>query len=60
LRSKRDRGAWQKAMDGLRQCCQEGGNLMPPVMEAVRARATLGEIQGVFRESFGLWDFPLR
>ncbi len=60
LRSRRHRGGWQRAMKHLRECCMEGGNLMPAVMEAVRARATLGEIQGVFRESFGLWDFPLR
>lgn len=60
LRARRDKRAWQRAMERLRQCCLEGGNLMPPVMEAVKARATLGEIQGIFRESFGLWDFPLK
>ncbi len=60
LKSQRDKNAWHKAMNNLRECCLQGGNLMPPVMEAVRARATLGEIQGVFRESFGLWEFPLK
>lgn len=60
LRERRDPIRWQKALEQVRQCCMEGGNLMPVVLEAVRARATLGEIQGVFRECFGSWEFPLK
>ena len=60
LRIRRDSIRWRNAMDKVRDCCKSGGNLMPVVKEAVRARATLGEIQGVFRECFGLWPFPLR
>jgi methylmalonyl-CoA mutase N-terminal domain/subunit len=29
------------------------GNLMPPVLDAVRARATVGEISDALREVFG-------
>jgi methylmalonyl-CoA mutase N-terminal domain/subunit len=47
-------------LDSVRACCNSGSNLMPAVKEAVRARATLGEIQQVFRERFGLWLFPLK
>jgi len=32
---------------------------MPYVKEAVLALATLGEIEEIFREEFGLWQFPL-
>jgi len=60
LRRQRDPDRWRNALDGVKQCCFQGGNLMPAVMEAVRARATLGEIQGIFRECFGMWEFPLR
>jgi methylmalonyl-CoA mutase N-terminal domain/subunit len=60
LRRERDQAAWKKALEAVREACLEGENLMPHVKEAVRARATLGEIQGVFRETFGLWPFPLR
>jgi methylmalonyl-CoA mutase, N-terminal domain len=60
LRERRDPIRWKDALDAVRDCCDSDGNLMPVVMEAVRARATLGEIQGVFRERFGLWQFPLR
>lgn len=60
LRARRDKELWKKSLERVRECCRYGGNLMPVVMEAVRARATLGEIQGVFRECFGLWEFPLK
>jgi hypothetical protein len=30
------------------------------MMEAVAADATLGDIGGVFRESFGDWDIPIK
>jgi methylmalonyl-CoA mutase N-terminal domain/subunit len=32
---------------------------MPYVLEVVRAFGTLGEIEQVFRDEFGLWQFPL-
>jgi methylmalonyl-CoA mutase N-terminal domain/subunit len=34
-------------------------NVMPAVMDAVKAYATLGEICGVWREIYGLWVYPL-
>lgn len=60
LREKRDKVRWKEALQRVRECCREGSNLMPVVMDAVRARATLGEIQQIFRECFGLWEFPLK
>lgn len=60
LRARRDKGLWRKSLERVRECCHDGGNLMPAVMDAVRARATLGEIQALFRECFGLWEFPLK
>ena len=32
-----------------------GENAVPPVLEAVRADVTVGEISDVFREVFGEW-----
>lgn len=60
LREKRDKARWKEALERVRQCCYDGSNVMPAVMDAVRARATLGEIQRIFRECFGLWEFPLK
>ena len=31
-------------------------NLLPPMREALRARATVGEVCGVLREEFGEYD----
>lgn len=59
LRARRDQGHLDKAMETLREKCRTTENIMPYVMEAVRANATLGEIEKVFREEFGLWQFPL-
>jgi methylmalonyl-CoA mutase N-terminal domain/subunit len=59
LRAARDNLRLKDALANVRKRCSSGENLMPHVMEAVRARATLGEIQAIFRDCFGLWQFPL-
>ncbi|MCM3566950.1 methylmalonyl-CoA mutase [Neobacillus mesonae] len=59
LREKRDNDKVEKALRVLRQKCHEDVNLMPYIKEAVLAYATLGEIEELFREEFGLWQFPL-
>ncbi|MBI2164841.1 MAG: methylmalonyl-CoA mutase family protein [Chloroflexi bacterium] len=37
----------------LRQAAKVGENLMPPILEAVKSYATLGEMMDVLREAFG-------
>jgi len=59
LRAKRDNAKLEKALNELRTKCHEDVNLMPYIKEAVKAHATLGEIQNIFRQEFGLWQFPL-
>jgi methylmalonyl-CoA mutase N-terminal domain/subunit len=57
LRQERSETATRAALDGVRRAA--GGqdatkdNLMLAVLDAVRARATLGEVCDVFREVFG-------
>jgi methylmalonyl-CoA mutase N-terminal domain/subunit len=54
LRARRDAGAVERALAVLRTAAgDENADLMPPVLDAVRAYATLGEICGVMREVFG-------
>ena len=53
LRAKRDAAAWQKALDHLRTTTEAGENVMPAVIEAVKAKATVGEICDVWRDIFG-------
>ena len=60
VRRSRDPRKWRASLDGLRKACEdEDANTMPRILEAVRARATLGEICDVMREAFGVWEEPL-
>ncbi|HJR59098.1 MAG TPA: methylmalonyl-CoA mutase family protein [Vicinamibacterales bacterium] len=53
VRAERDRAAWQAALDEVRTAASGGANLVPPVVRAVEARATVGEISDAMRSVFG-------
>ncbi|MEM7049169.1 MAG: methylmalonyl-CoA mutase family protein [Acidobacteriota bacterium] len=53
FKEQRDAGAVDRARHGLRQAAGEDHNLMPPILTAVRAGVTLGEISHTLREVFG-------
>jgi methylmalonyl-CoA mutase N-terminal domain/subunit len=53
LRAERDAGNWKAALDHLREVSQSDENVMPAVIEAVKARATVGEICDVWRGIYG-------
>ncbi len=53
IKAKRDSASVDKTLSALKTAAQGNDNLMPPILEAVKARATLGEICGVLREVFG-------
>ncbi len=59
LRAKRDQEKLDHALAVLRAKCHSDENIMPYVKEAVKLYATLGEIEEIFRQEFGLWQFPL-
>jgi len=40
----------------LRKAIESEENLMPPIIEAVKAKATLGEISSLLLESYGSFD----
>ncbi len=42
----------------VRDAASSGHNVMPAMMDAVRAYATLGEIIGVMKEVFGTYEEP--
>jgi methylmalonyl-CoA mutase N-terminal domain/subunit len=58
LRKKRDDKAFLRALDDLKAVACEGGNLMPPTLEAIRSLATVGEVSAALREIFGEWQAP--
>jgi methylmalonyl-CoA mutase N-terminal domain/subunit len=60
LRATRDAGRHAAAMDALRQACEGTDNVMPHLIEAGKAGATLGEMCDVFRAAFGVYRDPGR
>jgi len=55
LRASRDGEAVRRALDALHAAAHGTDNLMPFILDAARAYATLGEITGVLREVFGVY-----
>ena len=53
LRRARDNREVAARLRDLERAARGADNLMPPLLEAARAYATLGEMMGVFREVFG-------
>ena len=56
LRQERDSKAAQESLERLRSAAESDENLMPPILEAVRAYATLGEMCDVLRGVFGTYE----
>ena len=59
VREERDNGAVGQALDRLRIAAQGTENMMPYILDAVRAYTTLQEIMDVFRQVFGLYREPM-
>ncbi|WP_318569619.1 methylmalonyl-CoA mutase family protein [Salinigranum marinum] len=53
VRNDRDEAAVEDALATVRDVARSDGNLMPPIIEAVKASATVGEVCGVLRDEFG-------
>jgi methylmalonyl-CoA mutase N-terminal domain/subunit len=53
VRQSRDSAAWRAALDAVERSARDGTNLVPSVIAAVDARATLGEIADTLRGVFG-------
>jgi methylmalonyl-CoA mutase N-terminal domain/subunit len=58
LRRERDNELVSVRLEALRQAAQGSENLMPYLVEAVSAYATLGEVCGVLRKVFGEYRLP--
>jgi methylmalonyl-CoA mutase N-terminal domain/subunit len=58
IRAGRDNGRVGQTLDRLRLACQGSENTMPTILDCVRAYATLGEIIGVMKEVFGVYQEP--
>jgi methylmalonyl-CoA mutase N-terminal domain/subunit len=54
-RAKRDAKAVETALAGLKQAAASSANLMPPLLDAARARATEGEMIAAMQDVFGTY-----
>ena len=59
LKARRDSEIARAALDAVRRACETDANLMPPIIDAVKADVTLGEICDVFRDVFGVYRDPV-
>jgi len=53
LRARRDPGLWRSAQQQIEDAARSGENLMPRILAAVEAHATVGEISDTMRKVFG-------
>ena len=58
LRASRNQASVTAALVAVQEAAKTGGNLFPPVLDAVRARATLGEIMNEMKSVFGTYMAP--
>lgn len=56
VRATRDQQAVERSLAALRLAAEGDANLMPPILDCVRAYATIGEMCDVLREVFGVYQ----
>ena len=56
VKRERDGARVQAALEEVRRVAATDENLLPPILEAVKAYATLGEIVDVLRSVFGDYE----
>lgn len=56
IRSERDQELVDQTLTAVREAAQADINLMPPILDAVKAYATIGEICNVLRDEFGQYE----
>jgi methylmalonyl-CoA mutase N-terminal domain/subunit len=57
-RAERDGEQVRAALGAMLEAARSGANMVPPMLEAARAEATLGEICGALREEWGTYTEP--
>ena len=58
IRATRDQREWADSLAALKRACQGRDNVMPHIIRAVKAYATIGEMCDVMREVFGVYREP--
>jgi len=55
LKARRDADTVAKSLARVEAACRSGEDVMPPLIDAVKAYATLGEIADVYRRVWGAY-----
>ena len=58
LRADRDAARAEATLAAVREACRTEANLVYPIIDAVKADVTLGEICDIFRDEFGVYTDP--
>jgi methylmalonyl-CoA mutase, N-terminal domain len=53
LRQRRDKAAWESAIQAVEEAARSGANLMPHIIHAVENFCTVGEVSDALRRVFG-------
>ena len=56
LKLERNNNYVEKCLEEIRSTAKNGGNLLPSIIEAAKAYATLGEVVDVLKVEFGEWQ----
>jgi methylmalonyl-CoA mutase N-terminal domain/subunit len=57
-RQQRDQAAVDAALTAMIEAARSGENMVPPMLDAARAEATLGEICDALRDEWGVYSEP--
>ena len=58
LRAEREAARWQASLQALQEAARKGENVLPALLEAARADATLGEVMDALRTVYGVYREP--
>ena len=58
VKQERDQAAAEEQLGRVHAAARNGQNLMPALIDAVKAHCTVGEISDVYREVFGVYQDP--
>ena len=59
VKAERDDAAVEDALDAVSAAIENDDNVMPSIIEAVKAYATMGEIMAVFEDHYGAYQETL-
>ncbi|HKZ04311.1 MAG TPA: methylmalonyl-CoA mutase family protein [Methylomirabilota bacterium] len=59
VKAARDAALVERRLKQLAEACRNGQNVMPVLVDAVKAYVSLGEISDVYRQVFGLYREPI-